>query len=290
MQMELISPLLRNDFREFCVTNFVLRQIRDIFDMAGVKQGILSPTRMISGQRRTLVEEYYASINWNSKEDTDRFLKGLEYAFAQSYLTNEAKKTLREWFQREGLLIDGIHLYRKSEPLPHKLDHSVNVSTLAALKAELLGLDQLESHQRGFAFEKFLIHFFKAYGLSPQGSFRLVGEQIDGSIQFNADTYLLEAKWHKEPISQNDLLVFREKVESKSTWARGLFVSNSVFSADALTAFARGRATNMIGLTGQDLYFILEGEMSLPEALSQKARRAAETGEFYVSVLELTRG
>ncbi len=72
--MELISPLLRNDFREFCVSNFVLRQIRDIFDMAGVKQGKLSPSRIISGQRRTLVEEYYASINWNSKEDTDRFL------------------------------------------------------------------------------------------------------------------------------------------------------------------------------------------------------------------------
>ncbi len=288
--MELISPLLRNDFREFCVTNFVLRQIRDIFEMAGVKQGKLSASRVISGQRRTLVEEYYASVNWNSKEDTNRFLKVLEYAFAQSYLTNEARKTLREWFQREGLLIDGIHLYRKTESLPQKPSHSVNTSTLTALRGELLGLEQLEPHQRGLAFEKFLIHFFEAYGLSPQGSFRLTGEQIDGSLQFNSDTYLLEAKWHKEPTSQNDLLAFREKVESKSTWARGLFVSNSGFSTEALKAFARGRATNIIGLTGQDLYFILEGEISLPEALLQKARKAAETGEFYVSVLELTRG
>ncbi len=290
MQTDLISPLLRNDFREFCVTNLVLRQIRDIFDMAGVKQGKLSANRMISGQRRTLIEEYYASINWNSKEDTNRFLKVLEHTFAQSYLTSEARKMLREWFQREGLLMDGIRLYRKTEPLPQKLGHSVNVSILASLRDELLGLEQLEPHQRGFAFEKFLIHFFEAYGLSPQGSFRLTGEQIDGSIQFNSDTYLLEAKWHKELTSQNDLLAFREKVESKSTWARGLFVSNSGFSTEALKAFARGRPTNLVGLTGQDLYFILEGEISLPEALLQKTRKAAETGEFYVSVFELIRG
>ncbi len=290
MQMECISPLLRTDFREFCVGKFVLRQIRDIFDMAGVKQGKLSPSRIISGQRRTLVEEYYASINWNSEEDTNRFIKVLEYAFAQSYLTNEDRKMFREWFQREGLLVDGIHLYRKTEPLPQKPAHSVDVSILAVLRDELLGLEQLEPHQRGFAFEKFLKHFFEAYGLSPQGSFRLTGEQIDGSIQFNSDTYLLEAKWQKEPTSQKDLLAFREKVESKSTWARGLFVSHNGFSIESLEAFARGRATNIVGLTGQDLYFILEGEISLPEALLQKARKAAETGEFYVSVFELTRG
>ena len=288
--MELISPLIRNDFREFCVTYFVLRQIHDVFNMAGLKQGKLSTNQVINGQRRTLVEEYYASINWNSEQDTNKFLKVLEYSFAQSFLTNETRKTLRESFQREGLVVDGFHIYRKTETLPQKPSQIVNSSTLDTLKSELLGLEQLEPHQRGFTFEKFLVHLFEAYGLSPQGSFRLTGEQIDGSLQFDADTYLLEAKWNKEPTSQNDLLVFREKVESKSTWARGLFVSNSGFSPEALKAFARGRATNIIGLTGQDIYFILEGEISLPEALLMKARKATETGEFYVSVFELTHG
>jgi hypothetical protein len=288
--MDLVSPLLRNDFREFCVTYFVLRQINDIFDMAGLKQGRLATSKVISGQRRTLVEEYYASINWNSEQDTNKFLKVLEYAFSQSYLTNEARKTLQESFHREGLVVDGFHLYRKSETSPQKPIQIVSLSTLSALKTELLGLEKLEPHQRGFTFEKFLVHLFEAFGLSPQGSFRLTGEQIDGSLQFDADTYLLEAKWNKELTSQNDLLVFREKVESKSTWARGLFVSNSGFSPEALKAFARGRPTNIIGLTGQDIYFVLEGEISLTEALLKKARKAAETGEFYVSVFELTRG
>jgi hypothetical protein len=117
----------------------------------------------------------------------------------------------------------------------------------------------------------------------------LEGEQIDGSFQIGSHTYLLEAKWQKEQTSQNDLLVFREKVESKSTWGRGLFVSNSGFTPEGLTAFSRGRATNIIGMTGQDLYFILLGEMTLVEAILQKARKAVETGEFFVSVYELIR-
>ena len=79
-------------------------------------------------------------------------------------------------------------------------------------------------------------------------------------------------------------------MESKSAWSRGLFVSNSGFTDDGLTAFARGRATNIIGMTGQDLFFILSGEISLTEALTQKARKAAETGEFYVPVFELLHG
>jgi hypothetical protein len=288
--MELISPLLRYDFREFCVTHFVLRQIRDFFNMAGFKQGKLSSNQIIGGERRTLVEEYYALINWTSEQDTSKFLKVLECALAQNFLSDDDKKALKESLQREGLVIDGFHLYRKAETPPQKLSPIIESSALATLKSELLTLEQLEPHQRGFSFEKFLTKIFEAFGLSPRGSFRLVGEQIDGSFQFDADTYLLEAKWNKELTSHNDLLVFREKVESKSTWARGLFVSNSGFSQDALEAFARGRATNIVGLTGQDIFFILEGEISLPEALLKKTRKATETGEFYVSVFDLIHG
>jgi len=161
---------------------------------------------------------------------------------------------------------------------------------LADLKQRLITLTSQEAPERGFAFEEFLTQLFDAHGLAPRGSFRLVGEQIDGSFQIDSATYLLEAKWQKERTSHNDLLVFREKVESKSTWTRGLFVSDSGFTPQGIAAFARGRATNIIGMTGQDLYFILSGEIPLVEAILRKARRAAETGEFFVSVFELIRG
>lgn len=288
--MELISPLLRTDFREFCVTNLVLRQIHDIFRMAGIKQGKIISDRPISGARRTLVEDYYASINWYSEADADKFLEALGYTFSQTYLTEAARKSLRKCCERVGLITDGIHVYRKSGRTCDTYAAPVNPATLAELKELLLGMSSLESHQRGFAFEKILTQLFDVYGLAPRGSFRLMGEQIDGSFEINSDTYLLEAKWHTEQIPQSDLLIFREKVESKSTWARGMFISYSDFTEHGRKAFARGRATNIIGMTGQDLFFILDGDMSLPEVILRKARRATETGEFFVSVFDLLRG
>ena len=64
-----------------------------------------------------------------------------------------------------------------------------------ALARELLALSDLAPTSRGFAFEKFLSQAFALFGLAPRGSFRLVGEQIDGSFHLEGETYLLEAKW-----------------------------------------------------------------------------------------------
>jgi hypothetical protein len=89
--------------------------------------------------------------------------------------------------------------------------------------------------------------------------------------------------------AEADLLVFREKVEGKSTWSRGLFVSHAGFTKEGQIGFSRGRSTNIIGMDGQDIYFILEGMMSLNVAIQSKARRTSETGEFFVSVYEISR-
>lgn len=161
---------------------------------------------------------------------------------------------------------------------------------LVRLEEQLLEMNEIEEHARGFAFEKFLKDLFAAFGLEPRSSFRLEGEQIDGSLQLDADTYLVEAKWQKKPVSAGDLREMRDKVESKSAWSRGLFVSYTGFSEPGLGAFSKGHPTNLIAMTGQDLFFILEGRMSLPDAIRQKARRAAETGEPFVSVQELSAG
>ena len=56
-------------------------------------------------------------------------------------------------------------------------------------------MNKLTPQRRGYKFEKFLKDMFDVYGLSPRASFRLEGEQIDGSFVCGGDTYLLEAKW-----------------------------------------------------------------------------------------------
>jgi len=289
MTRELITPVLRTDFREFCVNNLVLRQINDIFTMAGITRGSLLSDRPLSGQRRILVEEYYALLNWQHDTDVDRFLQVVGYALAQSYSSEEPRKVLRGFCEREGLIIDGLHIYRKTNKPPIHQPVAINAARVAELKNQLIDLNTLPPQPRGFAFETFLRDLFEAYDLAPRASFRLVGEQIDGSFQLHADIYLLEAKWQSHPTAQDDLLIFRGKVEGKSTWTRGLFISVNGFSEDGLTAFSRGRATNIIGMSGQDLYFVLSGEISLVEAIEKKIRRAGETGAFFVPVFELLR-
>jgi hypothetical protein len=165
-----------------------------------------------------------------------------------------------------------------------------NHEAVEKIKNDLVGLLHLKPQERGFAFEKFLNGLFAAYNLDPRGSFRIIGEQIDGSFQIGTDVYLVEAKWHDKQIDQSDLLIFHGKVEGKSKWSRGLFVSYSGFTSDGLTAYSKGRPTNIIGMDSQDLYYILSGEMSLVEAINLKARRAAETGEFFISVYALSHG
>ncbi len=158
---------------------------------------------------------------------------------------------------------------------------------LGELRKSLLSIEKLPPEQKGFEFERFLNMLFHTFELEPRSSFRLQGEQIDGSIEFENHTYLIEAKYQATPVGEADLLIFRSKVEGKATWSRGIFISISSFTDDGLAAFSRGRPTNLITFNGQDLFFIVDGQISLDQAIRLKARRAAETGEVMVSVYQL---
>jgi hypothetical protein len=63
---------------------------------------------------------------------------------------------------------------------------------LGELKAryfEILGMEP-----RGFALEQLLEDIFETFDLDPRGSFRVVGEQIDGGFTFGGEYFLVEAK------------------------------------------------------------------------------------------------
>ncbi|MCX4195771.1 peptidoglycan-binding protein [Methylobacterium organophilum] len=111
--------------------------------------------------------------------------------------------------------------------------------------------------------------------------------QIDGSFKLHGQTCLVEAKWHGPQIGFADLMTFSGKVSGKASWSRGLFVSNSGFTAEGLEAFSRGRQTNLICADGLDLYEVLSHKVSLITVLEAKERRAAETNRAFVAVRDL---
>ncbi len=167
-----------------------------------------------------------------------------------------------------------------SKPKP-----AFNRAKFSELKAALMELSKLGPAPRGFAFEKYLKRLFDAFDLGARASFRLVGEQIDGSFVLNNETYLLEAKWQNEPTGAGHLHAFHGKLEEKANWTRGLFVSYSGFSTDGLKAFGRGK--RIICLDGADLAEALTRELPLNVVLERKVRYAAETGVAFAQVREL---
>lgn len=140
---------------------------------------------------------------------------------------------------------------------------------------------------RGFAFERYLHSLFEINGLKPRGSFKLVGEQIDGSFLLHNEVYLLEAKWTSKKIDKGDLVIFNEKVSLKSGFTRGLYISFSGYSDEALATFANGRTVNIVLMTVQELTIALTRKVDLTNVLKLKVRALAEEGNYNKSVLEI---
>ena len=140
-------------------------------------------------------------------------------------------------------------------------------------------LAEKNAQARGYAFEVFLNNLFRVNGLAPREPFRVVGEQIDGSFEWQTHVFLLEARWRQDVADAPDLYVLRGKVEGKSDWTRGLFISVNGFSSLAADTFSKGRRANLITMDGQDLMLILELRCSLQDAIRVKLRHAGETGE-----------
>jgi len=160
------------------------------------------------------------------------------------------------------------------------------VAKLVEQYTEMRRLDE-SPRARGFAFEKFLSDLFETFGLSPRGSFRLKGEQIDGSFTLADETYLLEARWRAKPADRGDLVEFSGTVGAKARWSRGLFVSYSGFTKDGLEAYASGRQTNIVCMSGVELSVILLNKLNLPKVIGAKVRCAAETNHSFVPVWNL---
>src|SRR5579872_812559 len=71
---------------------------------------------------------------------------------------------------------------------------------------------RLAPSPRGFAFERLLNEIFSVFDLAPRKSFRLVGEQIDGSFHLASETNLVEAKWQDPQIGNRELQAFAGSV------------------------------------------------------------------------------
>lgn len=193
-------------------------------------------------------------------------------------LSEQAKDSFVALLRRLGKNVE-------SESISQVATQRVDSAGYEELSALFAGLCGLPPQPRGYAFEKFLNKIFMAFGLLPRPSFKLRGEQIDGSFSLDSQTYLLEAKWTNSKVDVGGLRSFNAKVEDKAKWSRGLLVSYSGFSDDGLFAFSKGKS--LVCMDGLDLHEVMDRRIDFVQVIDAKARMVAETGMPFVRVRDL---
>lgn len=143
---------------------------------------------------------------------------------------------------------------------------------------------QSNAQARGYALEKLLNELFEFEGLSPKGSFKNIGEQIDGSFAFKDQTHLVEAKWTEALAAGASFGAFMYKIEGKTADTRGLLVSINGYSSEALTGLKMKGGLKFICIDGAHLTRALSPHQSLKKVLHECWRHADETGESYLPV------
>lgn len=139
----------------------------------------------------------------------------------------------------------------------------------------------------GLTLEKLLNQLFALFELQPREPFRITGEQIDGSFELDSEIYLLESKWEKDALPEADLLVFRGKIEGKSTFTRGVLIALNDISVPARDAITRGKAPSLFVMNGHDLMMVLAEAIDLKDFLRKRIRLLAEQGRMCVPFSEL---
>lgn len=138
-----------------------------------------------------------------------------------------------------------------------------------------------DPHGRGYGLEDLLAELFDLHEIPYRRPYRTPTEQIDGSFQWKGFDYLVEARWRANPSTEAELGGFKSKVDKKLSSTRGLFLSAVGFRQEVVLEFTRGISSNIVLVDGQDLTLILEGHVSLADALAMKVEKAAQEGVIY---------
>lgn len=164
-------------------------------------------------------------------------------------------------------------------------------TTLEGLKKQFINLyhgkdefgKSITLQQRGYLLEKFLRDLLIVESLNISDPIKLIGEQIDGTVKYDGENYILEAKWHDSSTASNALYQFAYKVDGK-LYGRGIFISINGFSADSVSALVKGKSLNTILIDGADLMIVVEGLYSLKEMLNHKIKAAQTMGKIYIDI------
>lgn len=140
------------------------------------------------------------------------------------------------------------------------------------------------NQERGRIFEnELLAKLFDAYDIPYVPRYRSLAQEIDGSFEFGGRHFILEVRWRKDEADFNALSHLNSKVELKVEGTLGLFLSMEGFEGDAVAALLQAGRKKVLLLDGANFVKIVEGYVSLPDAIKQMLNEAARRGNVQAS-------
>ena len=202
----------------------------------------------------------------------------------ENNLVKEDVKDKSEKLYEIGKRLLGKTNNKKKQNANKPLKPNVNYESLKNL---LLDIEKISSPQaKGYEFEKYLNSLFEAFKLEPNASYRTEHDQIDGSFTFEGNTVLIEAKYKSKEITKDDLILFENKLKSKSHFTKGLFITYSRVSSKALVYF-KDSGSRIVVLTVEEIFLMCQNKISLIKVLQSKFRQLDERGLIFRHILEL---
>jgi len=162
------------------------------------------------------------------------------------------------------------------------------------LKNDFYSLFALEDqpHKRGKHLEKILNGLFEAYSILVQEDFKRVDpdgagilEQIDGVVEFDGHTYLVEMKWVKEPIGTEKISQHLVRLFGRPG-VRALFIASEGYAQTAIKQCREALSQKVIALTTlHEFVRLLERQDDLTTMLRKKVQAATIDKNPFLEIL-----
>jgi hypothetical protein len=197
----------------------------------------------------------------------------------------EAERAIAHLKQLQEIRDHKIHEQRKDRDLKQAAARAPT-TTLPAVKQQFISLLQgsIVGAKRGYALEEILQQLSKISQLEVTEPFRTNGEQIDGSVKYDGEHYIIEAKWQDKAAANEAIYQFAGKIEGKM-YGRGLFFSIHGFSGNVVNSLVAGKAIKTVFIDGGDLIVVLEGLIGFTEMLDRKIKAAQTKGLIYIDAI-----
>jgi hypothetical protein len=164
---------------------------------------------------------------------------------------------------------------------------------IATAKANLFALfAEADPHKRGKALEAALNNVFAAYEIKVEENFRRVSEdgavleQIDGVIEIDDETFIVEMKWWSSNMGPGEVSQHISRILLRPGVA-GLFISNTSYTPAALDMCKDFLQHGLLILcTLQEIVSALEREADLVALIKAKVRAAKLHKKPFWEILE----